>query len=510
MVCLLAGLSSQAQVLVPGDVMLDYYRVIEMKNSSVNKRINIYPSIINQYQKDSLSWNPWGDHFAPVPDDGNYFRVLDGLFANTYITNYPRSYNDGAVWKGKGLTSELHGGITGRIGKFRYTFAPVAYFSQNGEFDLAPQSGNNNPYNYQFRNQRIDYVQRFGDDPFVQFNLGQSELRFVHRKFTLGISTENMVWGPAQNTPILMGNNSAGIPHVDIGTDQPVNTFLGPAEVKFYWGLLSESDYFDDDSSNDNRYWSGVSLGLRSKHVKGLSLGVHRAFYKRADEFTFSDIFISIYRFQNPDPDAAGNDEYDQMGAATIKWEFDEVGFETYIEFAKNDFGGGIFGGEPDHALGYTIGFSKLVDLKNDALLKFTYEHASVGLSKTMFVRVNNSWYTHGIVKQGYTQNGQIIAGGIGPGSNTDYLEIKHYSRAGMIGLNLQRIRFDDDYFFGNISDKFQHDFEWTPGIEYLRIVNKSRLKFDMKYSLRQNMYFIRENKQNNFYFGLSYARIFH
>lgn len=500
-----------SQVLIPGDEFHDYYRVIELKDSSLNKRINIYPSIINQYSNDSLAWNPWGEHFKPVPKEGKYFRILDGRLANTYISNYPRSYNDGAVWKGKGLTSELHGGITGRYGKIRYTFAPILFFSQNQSFDLAAQRGGNTPYNYQFKNQRIDYVQRFGNAPLVHFNWGQSEIRFVHRKFTIGVSTENMVWGSAQNTPILMGNNSAGIPHFDLGTDEPVNTFFGPIEIKFYWGLLSESDYFDEDDSNDYRYWTGVSAGLRSKHIKGLSIGVHRALYKRADEFSLADAFITVYRFQNPDPDAAGNDEYDQMGSATIKWSFDKVGFEAYLEFAKNDFGGGIFGGEPDHAVGYNIGFTKLVTTNNNNVFKLTYEHASLALAKTMFVRANNSWYTHGIVRQGYTQEGQIIAGGIGPGSTTDFMEIKYFGVFGMLGLNLQRIRFDDDYYFlSDINDIFQHDFEWTSGIEYLKIYNKSRFKFDFKYSLRQNMYFIKENKQNNFYLGFSYARIFH
>jgi len=41
-------------------------------------------------------------------------RILDPFAKVSFNSTYPRGYNDGPVWKGKGTTLELHGGITGK------------------------------------------------------------------------------------------------------------------------------------------------------------------------------------------------------------------------------------------------------------------------------------------------------------------------------------------------------------------------------------------------------------
>ncbi|MEP4497316.1 MAG: hypothetical protein ABJ019_12325, partial [Ekhidna sp.] len=194
-------LFSIAQVLYPESEHLDYQRILEIKNPSIESRLNIFPSIISPYDTDSIDWDIWQQNSTKTLDEK--VSLLPLRWSNHFNSEYARGYNDGALWKGKGLTSSLQGGIQGKIGMLEYTLAPIVFYSQNADFQLAPQSGGNSIYNYQFRNARIDYVQRYGDDSFTRFNPGQSEVRLVHKSVTLGISTQNLTWGPGQQNALI-------------------------------------------------------------------------------------------------------------------------------------------------------------------------------------------------------------------------------------------------------------------------------------------------------------------
>ncbi|MEP2026669.1 capsule assembly Wzi family protein, partial [Reichenbachiella sp.] len=402
--------------------------------------------------------------------------------------------------------------ISGKYGNLEYTIAPMVYFSQNDNFQLSPDRDENFPYRYAY-NSNIDYVQRYGEDSFVKFDWGQMDIRAVFNWFTIGASTQNMVWGPAQVTPIIMGNQSAGIPHVDLGTHRPVETKIGNFEMKVFWGLLKESDFFDEDSDNNNRYWTGASLGYSPSFINGLYLGVNRAFYKRGNEFSAKDLFVSVWTFKSVDEEDknpnTGNDEFDQMGSLMIRWSFEEVGFESYFELAKNDFGGGFTGLEPEHARAYTLGFIKLIDLSNDKLIKLTYEHTSLDRAKTSLYRNHNEWFTHNYVKQGYTHDGQLISGGIGPSSNTDHFGFQYYSSKGKFSATAQRIRFDDDYFFSNINVKELHDMEWAGELNYTRIYDNNRFNLHFGIAYRQNIYYILDENIVNLSAGISWTHLF-
>ncbi|MCV9386831.1 capsule assembly Wzi family protein [Reichenbachiella ulvae] len=497
-----------SQVLYPESEWLEYYRVLEIKNEKIENRINIFASIINQYDRDSLSWDIWSSQI-PRNKNNKYISILPIRFANHYNSTYARGYNDGALWKGKGLTSSLQGGLTGKYGILEFTLAPIIFYSQNADFELAPIQGNNHIYNYQFRNQRIDYVQRYGDSSFTQIDWGQTEIRAVYKNMTIGISTQNMVWGPAQRNPIIMSNNAGGFPHFDIGTHKPINTKIGRIEAKVYYGVLNKSDYFSSDNQWNYRYWSGLNIGYNPSFLPSLYIGFNRAFYKKLDDFEASDLIVFIGKFDDTDGGANGNDEYDQLGSLTIRWKFEKVGFETYFEYGLNDYGSKLIDTEPEHGRGYTLGFSKYIDIKTNNVLKLTYEHTSVDKPKNYIYRFNNSWYSHSIVRQGYTQDGQIIGAGIGVGSTTDFFDAQYFFKKGRLNLTAQRIRFDDDYFYSNIQTFYNHDHEWTLESKYSRFIGDYMLGIDFGVCIRENQYFIENNNKTNIFVGLNLTRLF-
>ncbi|WP_420577804.1 capsule assembly Wzi family protein [Ekhidna sp.] len=500
------SLSLSSQVLYPESALLDYYRLLEIKNQPLENRLNLFPSIISPYKTDSLIWNPWG---LNKPDNKKKIDLLPLQWVNHYNSKYARGYNDGAVWKGKGLTSSLQGGVQGKLGMLAYTLAPIIYYSQNANFKLAEQQGNNNPYNYQFRNRRIDHVQRYGVDPFMKFDPGQSEVRIVYRTFTLGASTQNITFGPAQYNPIILSNNAAGIPHIDIGTYKPIETKIGRIEGKVYYGILTKSDYFSESDKWNYRFWSGFSIGYNPRFLPELTLGFNRAFYEKSSDFSPIDLLVFINKFDDTDGNPSVNDEFDQLGSVTMRWLFEEVGFEAYAEYAKNDFGGKLWGTAPEHGRAYVVGFNKYVDVKENNVLKLTFEHTSLDQPKNAIYRPYNSWYSHGIVNQGYTLDGQLLGGGIGSGSVTDVIEVQYLFTKGRLMLRAQRIRFDDDYFFDNVRDEFNHDHEWTLGSKYSKFVGAYLFGFDFATSFRQNQYFVKENDKTNIYLGFSITKFF-
>lgn len=500
------SITAKGQILYPDSELLEYYRVLEVKNNNAEDRLSFFPSIVNQYDNDSLSWNVWGDNIQPKKLENNKVRLESFRFSNYYNTTYARGMNDGAIWRGKGLTSAIQGGASGKFGILEFTIAPILYYSQNKPFELADQTGNNNIYNYQFTNKRVDYVQRYGDGSFTKFNWGQTDIRVVYKSYTLGVSTQNLVMGPAQRNPIIMSNNASGVPRIDLGTHKPIKTKIGMFEGKVFWGIMQESDYYDDDSANDNRYWTAISLAYSPNFIKGLSFGFHRSFLKRGEEFGSNDIYKALWSYENKKDTLNVNDEYDQLASATLRWIFKEVGFETYVEYGKNDFGGNPFSTEPEHARAYTLGLSKYVDVKNN-IVKLTYEHASLDKSRSTLYRGFNTWYSHHIVNHGYTQDGQVVGAGIGPGSTSDYFEAQYFFEQGRLQLSAQRTRFNDDYFIDNILDKNRHDHEWNVEGRYSRFVRGYLLGVEASYSYRDNIYYIEGNYKTNFFMGVTLSK---
>lgn len=506
-IMIMLSLAGPAQVLYPDSELIDYYRLIELKNPQIDQRVNINPSILNQYSKDSVKWNLWSEYLSFNNSDKNGIRPLPIRFANHYNDKLARGYNDGAVWKGKGYTGSLQGGFQGQFGILSFSFAPIAFFAQNRSFELAESTGTNNLYNYQFKDKLIDYVQRYGDEPFSSFDLGQSELRVVLRWFTVGISTQNYVWGPTQRNPLLMSNNAAGIPHLDIGTHKPVNTKIGLIETKVYYGLLNQSEYFGE--GDWKRFWSGFSFGYSPKFMPNASISFNRSFYKNANEFSPLDLLVYLEKFDDTDGDPAVNDEYDQIASITLRWQFPEVGFDAYCEYGKNDFGGEFWSPEANHARAYTLGFSKYIDIFDNHVLKLTYEHVSADKSKSYTYRQFQTWYSHYIVRAGYTINGQVIGAGVGPGSTSEYFEAQYFFPSGRWQVSAQQTRFDHDYFNENVQSIYRHYYEWNFESRFSKFYKDYLIGIDFGISFRKNQYFIEGNNTANPYFGLNVTKNF-
>src|SRR6185436_12840209 len=130
---------------------------------------------------------------------------------NTINSATPYSVNDGAMWAGRGLSTELTMGIAARVGALRAQLVPVYTWSQNATFTVAPlvNSTPGSPvYADEWLSRFIDRPQRFGDHAVSRVDLGQSMLGIDYRGAKAGVSSENIWWGPGIDNAIIATNNA--------------------------------------------------------------------------------------------------------------------------------------------------------------------------------------------------------------------------------------------------------------------------------------------------------------
>lgn len=404
-----------------------------------------------------------------VKDDG--LDLSDIYFKLSNNSKYARGYNDGAVWKGKGLTAEFHLGFSGKTGKLSYYFNPVIFYSHNNQYFIPNLQPSTNRYAYPYST-RIDWVQRYGDSSFTEFHLGQSEIRLDIGKFVSAIGTQNYSLGPSIYNPILLSRQGGGFPHFRLGFKPNFLTSrknIAKVEANLIYGLLNESEYFDTDSDNDNRFFNGLFVALTPSFLPELTLGFNKVLYKQTRFFESEDIFSTFFIVDDGVVDGdtlSPNDAFDQMASLTLEWNFREIGFRAYAEFAKNDFTSGGAGlrptaVEPEHSRGYTIGFEKKLTTQKEKEVTITYEHTNLSIGHTAW-RPTPPFFAHGVNRQGYTQDGQIIGAGIGPGGNSDHLGIRVINEKLSGFFLLQRIERDRDYFVNQVRNPNLHDIEYS------------------------------------------------
>jgi hypothetical protein len=491
-----------AQVKTPGTLHADYERVMRI-SGSLDAYSPTYESAVEYLNN------------ADMDSTQNRLQLSNAILKTSYLSAYGRSMNDGALWYGRGFTHELHAGFQLSRGILDVTVQPVVFYSQNRGFDLQRNpifelEYEKSPYSYQY-DALIDYVVRYGDSPFAKVHPGQSDISLRLKNFRTGISTQNMSTGPSWYNPILLSTNAPGFPHLYIQTRQPLSIPYFDLGFKQVWGALYESAYFDQNPDNDWRYFAGLFVELNPHFAPGLQLGFNRTFVQRGQDFTLlsGDPFVTLYRFKAKpeleDVNLELNDTFDQIASVTARWRFPQNGFEAYVEFALNDFGGSFFGSHPDHSRAYNIGVTQIIPSEDASTYALTFELTNTAMSKTGFVRPPGSYYIHMSIEQGYSNGGQILGSGMGPGGALGYnLFFRRYTDSALHGVHIEYKRIDEDFYFLYFDDKDRHDFELGATYRAVLAMSGYNLGLDIGYARRKNMNMVPGNNQNQFTVGMS------
>ncbi|MDR8392025.1 capsule assembly Wzi family protein [Aliifodinibius sp. S!AR15-10] len=450
---------SMAQSLPTGDLMREYQQLLKMRGTlPLDHRTTL--GLESTQSPDSLLDHPWSDRTAGAI--GSYstgkFQIApyDVEFQNYWQSREPANGRDGAVWQGRGFTNALSTGFFMRYGAFSAGIRPTLIFTQNRSFELSPYEGSSSrsPYAYPLGN--IDWPQRFGDGSFWRLDAGQSFIRADYHGWASGISNETMWWSPALQNALLLSDNAPGFSHFFIGTTEPKNIHIGHLQTKLFWGKLWESDYFDSNPENNERYITGGRIAFTPKPVPGLTVGINRIYYETIppEGIPARDLLKVFEAFTkvnfSGDTNPGGNDEADQLISIFGSWIFPDSGLEIYGEWARTDHSWNWrdFITEPDHSRGYTIGLQKVFQLPENRMLSMNAELTQLEASKTGLFRGFPTFYVHGRVNQGYTNRGQLLGASIGPGSSSQYVGASYYFGNGKVQLWTQRVALNNDFLY--------------------------------------------------------------
>ena len=406
--------------------------------------------------------NPFDNWFARGINQDIRLKVYGPELFNSVNTAAPYGQNDGGLWQGKGYNMSFTAGARIEAYGFEVTLKPQVSFSQNMAFEyMTPRysgssyEGKATDYGY-YGIGYIDAPQRFGDSSFWNFDWGDTEVRWSWHSFTVGFGTQPIWLGPAKLNPIIHSNNAASYPKLDIGIRRQrivipkVGWYWGDIELRAWWGMLTESDWFDNDDTNDRSLITGFTLSWALPGIfKGLTLGFNRTQLSHWDDISAYTLFgIMIPEFTGS---LAKGYETDQRFSFTIDYLIPVVGLEVYFEWARNDYSPNLayIARYPFHTQGWTFGATKTFNLPKDLKLQLLLELTSLAASDDYvadLISWDTTFYSHHQITQGYTNRGQWLGAGIGTGGNSQYIGARLYHKKGSVDLFFQRRNPDLDY----------------------------------------------------------------
>ncbi|MFW5947206.1 MAG: capsule assembly Wzi family protein [Gemmatimonadota bacterium] len=415
------------------------------------------------------------------------------LLRTEYNSDYARDRNNGVLWAGRGVSTLVSAGGELRAGPLSAAVRPVLTYQENGAFEVRRVAlpGYSREL-YPGHPGRIDWPLRHGEASFWTVDPGPSHVRLDAYGAAIGLSNENLWWGPAQRNPLLLSNTAPGFPHVFLGTSAPVDVGVGEVTAEVVWGGLRESDWFDADASNDRRLFGGLIASFRPAVFPGLRIGAARA-------------RVSAY-----DPDAmgwkervlapfGGPDEAGEIRLTSVfaRWILPASRLELYGELVPSDYHWGeedAAGEERDRHHAYVVGLGKV----------FTWDRRWIHvygellqLQNRISLRDNRptaTYYVDEDVPHGHTHAGQMLGAASGPGSEMQLLGVDLYASWGSVGLSAERLVYDDDAYWEQKVRNFGfhgHDVEVAMRLRQTLFVGPARAFWSVGVAHRRNRSFV-------------------
>jgi hypothetical protein len=437
----------------------EYYNFLALQGLTERPTLNYRTFSDSVWKIDEEANHPWQDNnlwtFHPLFGDFRMRVYGPELFLSGNTTS-PYGLNDGLLWQGRGFNSLFKGGVRFEGYGVELTLLPHFAFSQNINFTIMP-SAYESEYGYIWGyeyNIGVDAPQRFGNKPFFDWDLGDSEIRYTWKTLTVGFGTQAIWLGPAYRNSILHSNNAPAYPKLDIGLRRQkvvipwINWYAGDIEVRLWVGQLSESKYFDNDTSNDKNLISGLAFAYSPSFLPGFTVFFNQTYTAKwvpESFFTLVDLFLPFH-------DEGGKDEWDIHAGAGFDYFLPQASINFYAEVYYNDTPApGIlsFISNFSHTISFTLGFKKGISInKNKNIygeLIFEYTHLEMSTFASQYLWAN-TFYMHHIITQGYTNRGQWIGAGIGTGGNSQFLSFNIIYPKGFFQFIISRYNPDNDF----------------------------------------------------------------
>lgn len=358
--------------------------------------------------------------------------------------------NDGAIWAGRGITSAVSGGFELRSGPLTVVIDPIFFWAQNQAFAMqpVPSTVRGAPFSDPVSPGAIDLPQRFGNAAYSRFDAGQSTIRLDLFGATVGVSTANEIWGPAINSPIVLGNNAAGIPRVFFGTSHPVNIGIGKLHARMFLGQTQQSDWSPIDTTQGRRLAAGLVGVFEPRGTTGVEIGFGRFFHRFWPKggISLGDLSIPLAGFLNHgiDPAASSTGTADnQLASVFARVVVPHSGLEVYGEFGREDHSYDFrdLSNEPDHDSAYLLGIMHTWrELASGTISAFRAEFVNSRITDLAEGRGQTLFYDHTPIAQGHTQAGQLLGSPMVRGGGGGTIALDRYSPDGRVTISISRV----------------------------------------------------------------------
>ena len=407
------------------------------------------------------------------------YQVLPLTIKQQYNTHHPYGWNDGSMIQARGYQTQISLGIFSKIGPLEIQLQPELVYAQNNNFETFPTRYNDSIWrsHYSILN-GIDNPEKYGNGSFKKVYAGQSSVKLRFKKVAMGVSTENLWWGPGTRNSLIMSNNAPGFPHITLNTSSPVTTGIGSFEGQIISGVLKGSGILPDTNRTINnkrlyvskadqkRYLNGMIVTWQPKWTSGLFIGLARVFYIDKDDIKpsangYVPVLTAFFKNKTPREDQLNRDQLLSLFMRLVSAGGKQ---ELYAEFGRNDHAqdGTDLLLEPEHARAYTIGFKKIFTPKPAQQLELMAELTHLQMSSTASLRDAVSWYTHHRVPHGYTNFGQVIGAGIGPGGSSQAIGLSRVKGVDKVGLMLERVVRNNDFYYEAFTLRRNYTAHWV------------------------------------------------
>lgn len=520
----LTSISAGAQHLPVGDPVEDYVRVMQLVGRAPMHSHAVRPLDVGRSVR-IVGLHPWRNLSSrdarAASMGGLEFQSAGAMSEAFWNSQRPWGQNDGSVWQGRGYTATFSTGLFARGDFFEVAIRPRFMRAENADFELSPIPLHPKlaPWGYPGRND-IDLPQRFGPDAITEIYPGASYAQAAYHGVGIGISTENMWWGPGLRNSILMSNNAGGFRHGYVRTLAPKEIGIGSLEGSWIWGSVGQTPYFSDVSDNPNRgqdptkfrrFLTGMVLSYQPRWIEGLYLGAIQSYMVHAtQDVYFADFFSIINLPFYDDTERHGGGTDDKLVSIFARWVLRDSGLEVYGEWARGDHTSNLRDIliTPDHARGFTLGFQKVYELSESFLTRIAAEHTFLESNREAGVRDRRDggsyFYTHEGIKQGYTHRGQVIGAGIGPGSQGQFFRFDLFAPFGRVGVFALRQVFDNDLYYQLKDNHFEHEVSIAGGLSWFTFYNGFELGGEISRVKTFNRYFDFNNIAYNTHLELS------
>ncbi|HVW97762.1 MAG TPA: capsule assembly Wzi family protein [Mucilaginibacter sp.] len=488
-----AHFGASAQSLPVGTTAIeDYYRrsqLLGTADSTVSFTVRpLFPGAIksgtNAFYPDSPGKKYEGPDLREFRKNNKgelQVSYLPASMQTQFNSHHPYGWNDGIMIPAKGLEVVVSGGLFIKYGMLTVQLKPELLLASNSDFVTL----NQNHYDVLFARyydiyNNIDMPARFGTEAYNVVRWGQSSIRLNYKALSFGLSTENLWWGPGIRNSLLMSNTAPGFLHLTLNTLRPIKTAIGSFEGQLIGGRLTNSGfpplepdhyYFGTDlyvpKPTDWRYLAGIVLSWQPKWIPGLFLGFDQSSQTYGKDVNslknILPLFVPIKKTSGPNEAINKQDERSEI---FMRWLWAEENAEIYFEWGHNNYTSDFSQTSltPEKSRAYIFGLRKMIPFNTARK-----ENILIGVEVTQLqetsvskVKKGEEWYTSKAIPAGYTNDGEVLGAGIGPGGNLQSLEVSWVKGLKKIGLQFERYIHNNDFYYYAFYDSYDFRRHWV------------------------------------------------